>query len=211
MTVREKLALYGRAVPVDALKRNVIRDAETAGCFSHGNVHWPHTHSSAIRLIVRLLGARSPSAIFGCIWTIVVDAIDGVTWWTCAHVSQERREVVRPFFTHLYSSRAIGFVTRIARVRASLLSADPNVIFALVRAAVAQMAASAKASATVRLSARQNVAANGFLGAAITPTDPHRCLAFVGTAMRNKQSTEALAGEVFQLHKNTQLYRGESA
>lgn len=76
--------------------------------------------------IIGLFDGSSPSAIFGRIWTIIVDSVNTVLWgWSRPHVAVERSETF-PCAADRNPSAAVVRVRRVAHGVASLTHADPD-------------------------------------------------------------------------------------
>lgn len=82
---------------------------------------------SAFRpLIQALLFPCRPSAVLRRVITIVVDAVKRAPEWARPHVSEKRREIIRPLFTHTDASPPVSRIRRVPRITASLLRSMPT-------------------------------------------------------------------------------------
>lgn len=112
------------AVPVPNAVSDVVRKADDcqAGESQSGDVL--SLERSDMALVICLLLARSPTAVARLVVPIVVDAINGCTGWTRAHVSQEGVERL-PSPANRNSATAVILVADASGIRAALMHGAP--------------------------------------------------------------------------------------
>jgi hypothetical protein len=105
-------------------------DAELVSQISKRNRIPCDVESDRVSLVSILLCSRGPSAVFGAVMTVVVDAFYRVlVARPKAHVSEEVGERQYPRLRHRDSSSAIAIEGGILRVQAPLLDSSPDVVF----------------------------------------------------------------------------------
>lgn len=91
-----------------------------------------------------LLALISPSAIFGRIRAVIVNAVDGVgSGRSTAHIGIKGGKVIEPSGAHVNTTPSILSVLGVVRVCASLLHGNPRLILGRLAEAVRNMALTA--------------------------------------------------------------------
>lgn len=161
--------------------------------------------------VIRLLAARGPSAIFGAIRIVVVDAIQGMTGgWADSEIAQELRKVRAPLFADGNAAAPIIGILDTIRVKAAHQHMLPRSVFrrdaasecpTMLHVSSDSFLAS-KTTARPRIVFKQRSAAHNSFAAATTSTSPAGvgCSATWGAATwslgDNSQSLKCLSGQV---------------
>lgn len=150
--------------------------------------------------IVRLLFCRSPAAVFGRVWTIVVNAVDGMMGrWAHAHVGNEIRETF-PSITNRYAASAISFVRTVCGYAASATHCFPNFVFGCVGFAVCKPVFpsefGSETSARTRVAVSQGATGKETFSSAIAAAKPtFSCIFAIGN---DGQATKAFPDEIVE-------------
>lgn len=159
--------------------------------------------TSASRIQV-LFMSGSPSAVAGRVWSVIVDAVNGMLGRRLrAHAEKERWKIVPPFGAHINAPAAVVLVVGALRVFATCDGGCPSVILgrklvtgasqSVCGAATTQLVALQAATRT-RLAVAQVLAVardDRSAGAVTEPHRPHAALrGGVFGATHNSQTTE---------------------
>lgn len=85
-----------------------------------------YLNANGIAAVSKLLSARSPSAIFGAVISVIIDAFKLTPLWSFAHVFSEVGKRVFPSPTNFNPPAAVVFVLRCIGIKAPLLHSDPD-------------------------------------------------------------------------------------
>jgi len=129
-----------------------------------------------------LLSAGGPSAVARRVVAVVVDTLNGQPSRTLAHIRQESREVVSPFFTHRDPAATVVLERGTAVVKASVFGGGPALVLARAIAPSASLRSvcgsargdtlSHEAVTTCRLAGSQLWTSDALHGSACALTDP---------------------------------------
>lgn len=78
--------------------------------------------------ILRLLFIRRPPAIFGRIWTIVVNSIQRFSIWAISHVFVELFKGLNPTITNSYSSSSVSVIVFASWIKTSIFDSIPRLV-----------------------------------------------------------------------------------
>lgn len=158
-----------------------------------------------IPFVVSLFESDSPSAIFGRVWAIVVNAINGMLWrWARPHVSVKVLERVDPASAHCNTARAIVRIIRRFGICASALDMPPTSVLGRVSHAVRRSRFGCglwtKATATLGAARLQIVAKGNLLISAIANAAPrHVAVRMAASIGYHNKSAKALASDVLNM------------
>jgi hypothetical protein len=155
--------------------------------------------------IDRLLAWCCPSAVVRRVRSVVVDAIDRVSFWAWSHIGKELRKVINPLRTDRNPARAVVGIVLVVWSQASLLHSLPRAVFAghvaVAGVAVNQSAGGATlnhaATATRRGSGLQIDGVGRGLTSAVASTKPVDPAALVRRSTKHGQASEFSSSQVF--------------
>ena len=147
--------------------------------------------------IVRLFFARCPAAVFGRIWTIIVDAVQRQPRRRVAHVGIEIVER-GPSSTNGYPPSPVVRKIRSRRIVASLFHAEPDIVNlgftqAMCSRSLTDGRSATGAAAGPGVSASQIATVNLRMSAAIALAKPHRPVSPPRPLNDSHQFSESLA------------------
>ena len=148
----------------------------------------------AARRVVHLLMLGSPTAIFGAIPSVVIDALYRIPRpWFCAHVIEEIFKTMSPTFTNRYAARAIILKTWLVWILATRNHGAPRFVLWGVGFAMRRISSNRcfdlQATATLGRAIEQATPANCAILTTIASTQPHGFLPLIGA---NKSNHEQL-------------------
>jgi hypothetical protein len=153
---------------------------------------------SAGAFIRPLFDSCSPAAILGRVPAIVVDTVDRMrTTRTSPHIGKESFKRGFPASANLDAAPAVGWVTVMFRVIATLTHHLPHGEFWRMCKSVGLPALPFQATTTLRISGPKATSENACFLAAVTKTTPENILMFiVPGASDNGESSVSVAGQV---------------
>lgn len=83
----------------------------------------------AVAFVIGLFLKRGPTAILGCVWSVIVNAIERQAVRTRSHVFQELCEVGAPVFAHVDTTAAVVLIVLVRWIFAAIFRCRPNHIF----------------------------------------------------------------------------------
>ena len=174
------------------------------------------THDSALALnrnptvvsfVDGLLMPRRPSAIFGFVMPVIVNALNGMfPRWARTHVSKKNTEIHHPRFAHANPSTSVARITSAA---SRLYSTPAYVLWRVMcvgRACASVLALRFAGSffmqtaAALRVTGSEIRSVYNFFPTAIAKAFPQMHLSVFGMPPNNQQPVKALSLQVYQLH-----------
>ena len=179
-----------------------------------------HCASNAIDLDVdvrafvrRLLGQCRPAAVLRRVWSVVIDAIDGMSWRRArTHVLKELREISEPRLVDVDATASIVGIPRVGWIAAAFPHIEPRLVFGTARESVCRAsgldALSLYASTALRDALLQIRSGNNLRPA--TVASAHPCDSANSMSLRRgNESAESLPAEIYTSHDSVN-YTGKT-